>query len=185
MPSVSKIPQNINKYAIKCAHEIKNKEVEFAKGINFEHGKITSKSELVEGLRSTVSYDFAQSPKDVFVHNHPIFTNTIKELSHDDIATALKNGVQKIIAATKYGFTAIDFSTASKKISKEQMYEWIRLRQALFQVKKMELGENKLLGDLAPKMLEKIHYQTLKDFAKYSGATFSDVKWADYKKVKR
>lgn len=185
MPSVSKIPQNINKYAIKCAKKICNEKLEIAKGIDINFDKtIRSESDYISGRVDGNDYEIRFNPKDVFVHNHPGGT----ELSYDDISTAIKNDVKKIFASTGQGYTSIDFTTVKKSVSKNDMYTWLFYAQS---------AAKKFIDELAPKpnddmmtmfkkCLQRNEYfnNKLKEFAKLTGATFSDVKWSDYKTAK-
>lgn len=122
MPSVSKIPQNANKYAIKRVFEINNEPLENAQGMYFYNGKVTRESELVCGTESTViNFDFKNNPKELVVHNHP---NGIK-LKLDDIYCAIYHKIKKIYVSTHSGFTALDLTTIKKTITKKEMLEWI------------------------------------------------------------
>ncbi len=176
MPSVSKIPQNINKYVIKEAYKIKNKKVEYGKGFDFELNIIKAKSKWVVGNNKSNNYDFEINPKDLFLHNHPVSFNTAYELSLGDIGTAVLYDVKKIFASHKDGYTSLDMTTVKKNISKKQMFNWVIGRKTIWEI-----------DSLLPKSLEekkKMHYNDIKKFAKFSGATFSDFKWSDYPQLK-
>jgi len=176
MPSISKIPLDIHRYATKCAFDIRNKKVEYAQGINFIDNQVVKKSRQKKGKLTTVKYNFKTKPKNVFWHNHVKSPDNFRELSHNDILVAIREDIKKIIASTEDGYTSIDFTTVKKDVTKQQMIEWMFCKRAIFNVEK--------LFAVAKENLEKIHYNNLKDFAKFSGATFSDVKWSDYEKVK-
>lgn len=173
MPKVSKIPKEINKYAIKCGRKICNEPIEWAKGIDFRFGKITKESEFIDGIEDTVWYDFSKNPKDIFIHNHP----SGGSLSLEDILKAVNNNIRKIFAFSSLGFTSIDLNTIKQSVSKEKIIYWILNAKQRFNVNRV------LLSDNIPN-LKKIIYEEQKDFARFSGATFSDVKWSDYAKVK-
>ena len=55
MPSVSKIPQKINRYAIKEAYKIRNLDLEYAKGLDYTLDKITAESKLQKGLTESIN----------------------------------------------------------------------------------------------------------------------------------
>lgn len=176
MPSVSKIPQNINKYAIKCAYAIRNKKVEFAKGIDFKLDKITHQTDFRMGEAQEIPkevYDLELDPKDIFIHNHPQIPNTCRELSLQDIALTVHRDVKKILASTSEGYTSMDMTTVKKSLSKQEMLNWILARAEVLTIAK-HMGNNYI-----PK-----HYKTIRAFAKFTGATFSEVKWSDYDKVR-
>lgn len=198
MPSVSKIPQNINKYAIECGYKIRNMPLEHAKGINFDMNKITSQSDLITGNWNSVNYPFHNLPKDIIIHSHPEnFT-----FSCEDILTAIRCGVKKMFAFDKDGYFAMDFTTVKKNISKtdqlcfilnadeqsdflmDQRKKAIPRKHASTKNKKMTVS--KLMKIISLKnQWEETYKNNIKEFAKFSGATFSDVKWNDYEKVKR
>lgn len=176
MPSLSKIPQSVNKYAIECAYKIRNKKVEFAKGIDFNIDKITAESKFIKGKKTAVKYNFATKPKDVFIHNHPSAIVGADELSFNDIGAAIKSDVKKIFASTPEGYTSLDLTTVKKNIPKERMLQWILGIKVAWEIKQ-----------LLPRSVEEkkiMHYNNIKKFAKFSGATFSDVKWSDYPQLK-
>jgi len=175
MPSVSKIHRDIHKYATKCAYEIRNREVEFAKGLrlNSNLDKILAESALVKGTKYEVDYNVIDSPKDILTHNHPDIPNTCTELSLQDITLATYRDIKKIYAATKDGYTSMDMTTVKKSLSKDKMLEWIFAKAKILTIEKLRRNN-----------YGQKHYQTIRDFAKYTGATFSEVKWSDYDKVK-
>jgi len=179
MSKLSGIPQAANKYATKCAYVIRNKEFEVAKGINFRYSKVSAESEFIEGLSSGIPYNPATHPSNLFVHNHPLGS----DLSIMDIFLAIHTGIKKIFASTKQGFTAMDLTTAKKNISKKDMRDWILEAHERFR----ETTKTKWYETLTQEELERqqsIIHQTLKEFAKFSGATMSDVKWSDYRQLR-
>lgn len=189
MPSVSKIPKNINQYAIKYARKICQAPIEYGMGIDFNIDKITRVSDVVEGTVGNVKYDFEYSPKDIFIHNHPANGN----LSLQDIYTAVFNGTKKIFASTKIGFTAMDLTKTKKLRSKAEILNWLEVAiiERDITQKTLEIEHNMLpIQDKNNRVKEynekflTFQYEQLKKFAKFSGATFSNVKWSDYKKGK-
>ena len=193
MPSVSKIPKNVNKYVTKCAFKIKNEALEHGKGVSFFNGKISGESKIFIGTEYGVSFDNVNNPNDIFIHNHP----SGAVLSNSDLFAAVSTDVKKVFASTPSGFTAMDLTTVKKSISKKEMLDCIR-------------NEKEELGKFAKTLLEpyikqfitiekipKEIYDNLnnkfgiilndkiKEFAKMTGATFSDVKWSDYKQLNK
>lgn len=190
MPSVSKIPKNVNQYAIKYARKICQAPIEYGMGIDFNVDKITRISDVVEGTAKYVKYDHKYSPKDIFIHNHPAGSS----ISLEDIYISMHNGTKKIFASTKIGFTAIDLTKLKKSLSKDEMLNWLKIAIIERNIKKTRLEQEynripiqnrnnnfKEYND----MFSTFHDELLKKFAKYSGATFSKVKWSDYKKLKK
>lgn len=179
MPSVSKIPKCVNDYAVKCAYQIRNMHIEYAKGIDFERDIIKCESEFVKGNRRSVAYPPPKSvnaPKDIFIHNHP----SSSEINFIDIEAALSQNMKKIFASTPKGYTSIDFTTAKK--SKIEMQNWIKNFNRDSEIFYWELWrKTKEIGSEAVQIeKDNYEYKKLKEFAKFSGATFSVVKWNDY-----
>lgn len=184
MIRISKIPENINRYAIECARKICNEPVENGKGIDFNLDKIFSESDLFKGEKDHLFYDFGDNPKDIFVHNHP--RNV--PLSFNDINTAVEKGIKKIFASTKDSFTSMDFTTINESISKNDIGLWIidADKKSLNVVKESNSkinGSNFDLGITLFNILKFREYLNgkLQEFAKFSGAIFENVKWSDFK----
>jgi len=176
LPSLSKIPQDINKYAIKCARKICNEKIEFAKGIDFKLDKITNQTDFRMGAEKEIPkevYNLELDPKDVFIHNHPPVPNSCRELSLQDVTLTVYRDIKKIFASTPEGYTSIDMTTVKKSLSKQEMLNWIFAQAEVLTIEK-HIGENYILE----------HYKTIRAFAKFTGATFSEVKWNDYDKVR-
>lgn len=195
MPSVSKIPQNVNRYAIKCAYEIRNKSVvEYGKGIDFYLDKIKTESLFIEGAVDKIKYPFDDNaPKDLFVHNHPKQT----KLNLGDLFVAVVRGIKKVYASNKKGYTSVDFTTVKKSVSMDRMYNWLleeKTDQKMMFNKLAEKFNSNLIYKFIPKSIKDFiiysiynshNYKKVKEFAKFSGATFSDVKWGDYKQLNK
>lgn len=194
MPSISKIPQHINQYATRLALEINNEPVENAMTIG-DYNKYIRLSDPIKGaIGWTVVDVFDKSRKDIIVHNHP---NGVV-LSMQDVITAIAYDIKKIFASTNAGFTALDLTTTKKSISKNEL-----LARSVKANEEMEIFANKLFVqqsikpdinfyDIDQKIIKKMDdaldkegYLKLKEFAKWSGAIFSDVKWSDYAKSKK
>lgn len=201
MPSVSKIHINIHRYATKCAFELRNKEIEFIKGIDFVGNKVAKESQLFEGTSERVFYNCKKNPKDLLVHNHPGVCETEEELSIADLYTSVTGGVKKIYASNKNGFFAMDFTTAKKSITKKMMKKWLKNAMNEYDKELNKISVNRGFFDrlfkkdykieLTFEALEKIREldnlpaKQIRDFAKFSGATLSEVKWSDYNKVRK
>lgn len=179
MPTVSQIPEFINRYALQCAREICEKPIEYGKGINFTGDKIVQESELfTSGKVSRLDdYEFSNKPKDIFVHNHP----QGGLLNFQDILTAWDKKVKKIFASTKDGVSSMDFTTVDGSIEKGYIRSWIisahgdslKLLYVLLKCKTETKSE--CLRNFLGRKLER--------FAQISGATFENAKWADYKSL--
>lgn len=181
---VSKIPENINKYAIEWAHKISDKPIECAKGIDFGAGKVLAESGIVRGSENQVDYNFSRLPKDIYIHNHPANT----PLNPLDIDVAIRRNVKKIIASTSDGFCSIDFTTINKHISKSEMEHWNdnATKETLKTFEELNEKAKKPNANILEltMTLTKCIKQKLEEFAKFSGAIFEDVKWQDLEKLK-
>lgn len=172
MPKVSKVLQEANKYAHACCYKIRNQSIEYGKGIDFNASEITKKSKFIQGNTNSVDYNWKTDAKDIFIHNHPLGSR----ICHEDLLTAVSQGVKKIFASTSSGYTSFDFTTVKKSISNDTMLQWLSHQERIFCIQCY-------LSDNLSEIINKLR-TSLKDFAKFSGATFSEVKWSDYEKVK-
>lgn len=189
MTSVSKIPENINKYAIQWARNICTEPIENGKGIDFFSKKIIKESELYKGtIDSLYNYDFRYEPKDIFIHNHPHGT----PLSINDISAAAYCRIKKIFASTQNGYTAVDLTTIDKSITSKDIEIWATnsIGKCTNFIKELDC-----LVDLAKNSEDKISIAStnnmkicnylrnkLQEFAKFTGAIFEDIKWQDTEK---
>lgn len=176
MPTISQIPEFVNRYAIDCAYQIRAASIEYGKGLDYSGNKIVRESELVQGKLSSLYYDFNNGPKDIFVHNHPKGAS----LNFTDIALAMQKKVKKIYASTKEGFTAMDFTTMDKSIDIGYLNLWAIAAK----------GDSQKYLDKSMKEIREANSifvpfkdflsRKLEQFVKISGATFEKVKWEDY-----
>lgn len=174
---VSKIPADINNYAIQWAHKIARQPIEYAKGINFNAEKILQESDLIKGSENSVKYNFLNQPKDIYIHNHP--GNT--PLNPVDIDVAIRRNIKKMFAATTEGFCAIDFTTVKKGVSKSQLQKWNESAtkesiKTFEKLNKKAMEKNANITELT-KILSDYLKSILSEFADFSGAIFEDVKW--------
>lgn len=187
MPKVSKISDFVNKYATEWAYEISYKPIEYGKGINYRGDKIIRESELMPGRINGIDYPLA-CPKDIFVHNHVGSGPFYSPLNFKDIDMALKIGVKKIFASTIEDFSAMDFTTVPKSLSKNSLRIWVDSanKETDDLMKKLNFDKMNELEDIFEIMrnnpkLNSYLIEKLKDFAKFSGAIFENIKWIDYK----
>lgn len=194
MTGISKIPQNINQYAIQWAKKICNEPIEKGKGMDFVCNdtfchEVLQESDLIEGTQHHVNYDFRYDPHDIFVHNHPLGT----PLSIDDINAAAQAKVKKIFASTKEGYTSLDLTTIeeSPEVSRNTMGLW-----AMDANQEADILVSQLNQEMATKKdpleqffavlnsqkrLNDFLTEKLSQFANFTGAIFENVKWDDLK----
>lgn len=188
MPGISKIPENVNKYAIEWAKRICQEPVENAKGMDFSnwntlYDRVVNESQLIQGFKHFVKYDFRYKPHDIFVHNHPGGT----PLSIDDIDTAIFTNIKKIFASTKEGYTAVDLSAikdSSEKTRKSlELWTINALSDQNVFVENLNRGliRETISKNSKTKMISEYLTEKLNDFCKWSGAIFENVKWTDLK----
>lgn len=185
MPTVSQIPEFVNRYAIDCAYKICDAPKEYAKGIAYKDNKIVRESKFISGTSKGVTYDYISGPKDIFVHNHP---NQPLEpdspLNFTDIRMAICAGTKKIFASTNNGFTAIDLTTAEQ--SPKSLYSWAYDADVETDELIKELDAKSLKSDFDFEIVSNNLAQLntflrtkLTAFANFSGAIFENVKWKD------
>lgn len=185
MPTVSQIPEFVNRYAVECAYKICDAPIEYAKGIAYKNDRIVKESKFIPGTNKGVTYDSINGPKDIFVHNHP---NQPLEpdspLNFTDIRMAICAGTKKIFASTNEGFTAVDFTTANQ--SPKSIYRWAYDADNETDELMKELDSKSLKSDfdfeIISNNLAQFHdflITKLNAFANFSGAIFENVKWKD------
>lgn len=188
MLRISRIPENVNKYAIGWAKRICQEPVENIKGMDFtnwntSYDRIVNESQLIQGFSSHVNYDFRYNPHDVLVHNHPGGT----PLSFYDISTAVFAGIKKIFASTKEGYTAVDLSViqdSSEKTRKSlELWTLDAISDQNMFVKELDKGfiHEIVCKNSKTKMISEYLTEKLNVFCKLSGAIFENVKWTDLK----
>jgi hypothetical protein len=173
MASISKIPSNVNRYAIKCCYEIRNKPFEYLKGLNFANGNVTTKSKYIKGTTCNVTYNFSKNPKAIILHNHPFSLGSSEVISLMDLYSIIFFDTKKIFASSPEGFTSMDLTTVKK--TKTEMLIWLYNKIINWQDIKKNI--------YSTRKKKKIYYNQIKEFADFSGAIFSDVKWSDYSKM--
>ncbi len=176
--ATSKIPKHANQYALNLAFEIRNKPVEFAKGFNYSSDKITLQSDFIKGKLTSVHYDYNNLPSNIFIHNHP--NGTL--IGIQDLILAAKNGVKKVIASHKKGYSCFDLTTIKQNKSSGDIIDYlINIDNELKQVKEI-LIEKVANPQNREQMFFKYKLDKLISFAKETGATFSQVQWSDFRK---
>lgn len=188
MPGISRIPENINQYAIQWAKKICHEPIENGKGLDFHRGRIIQESRVCIGSSNSLNnYDFRYEPKDIFVHNHPYGS----PLSLYDVSTAAFLKMKKIFASAKHGYTAMDFTTAYDHITSEDMDNWaIKANKECMDFIRdldrtvdleQDSGKRIMVAELNNIKIADYLRTKLQQFAEYSGATFENVKWTDFK----
>jgi len=201
MPSASKIPQNINKYAVQQLFRIRNKFVENLALIDFEpiNKSITRDSDFIAFERDEIKGAHLLNPKDLALHNHP---SGYYIPSIEDIKAALTFGLKKLYTASSSGFSSIDFTTAKKSLSADDMLELVTKKEYEFENQwnnymlknSLKRGLKRILFKPVPDRLtwesencnkyQSMFKNKIIEFSKITGTTLSDVKWSDYDKVR-
>lgn len=181
MPGISKIPENINKYAINWARKICREPIEFTKSVNYSNGKVLNDNfNLIKGNSTQCLINVKSNHPDILIHNHP--NNTM--LDFQDICTAIKAHAKKILASGVNGFTAMDFTTASK--SDLEMLSWAHkanqetqkfVKEMIKKVKATKTGFSAYVEGYIN--TQEYLSKKLKEFADFSKATFENVEWTD------
>ena len=201
MPSISDIPQDINKYAVQQLFRIRNKFVENLALIDFEpiNKSITRDSDFIAFERDEIKDAHLYNPKDLALHNHPsgYYTPSI-----EDIKAAVTLGLKKLYVSSHFGFSSVDFTTAKKSMSTNDMLELITKKEY-----ELETQWNKcMLKNSLKRVLNRILFKPVPDrltweiensnanqsmlktklieFSKATGVILSDIKWSDYDKVR-
>lgn len=195
MPGISKIPENINKYALEWARKICKEPVENGIGFDFIGGntffdRVLQESPVYKGTEHhLVNFDFRGEPHDIFVHNHPLGS----PLSMEDVFIAVNKKVKKIFASTQCGFTSLDFTpiTESAEMSRNTMEIWAdqavrdshKYKEELDNVTSIEKNPKEKIWVSIENNIKLQEYlnEKLKEFAKFSGAIFENLWWSELK----
>lgn len=195
MPGISKIPDNINKYAIEWARRICKEPIENGIGFDFMCrdtflDRVLQESPVYKGTEHKLgNFDFEREPHDIFIHNHPVDL----PLSLDDVFVAVEKKIKKIFASTNFGFTSLDFTPIieCKEVSRNTMEQWAyhKSREAnkyvdeLNHISEMEQNPKEKPWVIMGNHIKCYDYLTsmLEEFANFSGAIFEKVDWWELK----
>lgn len=193
MSSISKIAKNVNQYAIKETYKLRNYSEACVKGIRIHDNKIME-TNIIQGEHSPLTIDYRNIPRDILIYNNPnqanktkfgnvslnfIYSSLVESLNPLLSPTLQKHDfkllpTQKFIISNPEGFDAIDFTTAKKGVTKDAMLEFLSDATEDLLIKTHKKS-------MAPKELMKLEEQKIKKFLNDTGATYSKVKWSDYK----
>lgn len=187
IPGTSKIPSNVNSYALQWGRRICAKPVENIVGMDYicrgvyddvVHNKVISESPLFVGSVDTARYDFKRYPHDIIVHNHPKMT----PLSLDDVDAAVYYQIDEIVASTKAGYTSLDTTTIKDfrearpeilLMTQRAIHEQNNFVDSFYSHKlKESTVQNYDLKIITEFLLDKIS-----DFCNVTGAIFKRGKW--------
>lgn len=195
MPGISKVPEKINKYALEWARKISKEPIDNGIGFDFIGGdtffdRVLQESPVYKGTEHNLNnFDFRREPHDIFVHNHPLGG----PLSMEDVFVAANKKVKKIFASTQSGFTSLDFTpiVESPEISRNTMEQWAyqasrdshKYKEELDDIVLMEKNPKKRIWVSIENNIKLQEYlnEKLKEFAKFSGAIFENLWWAELK----
>jgi len=194
MATISKIPQEVNRYSIKRAIQIRHKNVEHLKLIKFERNEVWLETPFIKGTKNKVQLPVSQPCYDILIHNHP---DGFALPSYADIVVALQLEMKKIFVSADGGFSSIDFTTAKKNMSNAQICNQAKVLEDVYTDAYFTEGPKFLLKNIInflilEPMLDSKSFdkacaafcrRKIVDFARKTGVTFSEVKWNDYARL--